>query len=124
MTILFVDDQPQILKIYSEEVDYAHPWATVLTAEGGEEALQLLKTHKVDLVFTDARMPRMDGHEFAKRARDLYPEIPVFMITGYAGEITEEDIVANGVRRVFSKPIDLDFLVEFVAEQRSKLLGA
>jgi CheY-like chemotaxis protein len=40
---------------------------------------------KVDAVVTDYMMPRMNGAEFAERLRKLHPELPVMIVTGYAG---------------------------------------
>ncbi len=57
---------------------------SVDTVETGQEALGLIQTHHYDFVFTDLKMPAMDGVEVAKAVKHLRPDIDVIIITGYA----------------------------------------
>lgn len=68
--VLFVDDEPTILetrRAIFETLRY-----TVLTADSGEQALELLRERKVDCVVLDYQMPAMDGEETARRIRKGY----------------------------------------------------
>ncbi|MEM6954235.1 MAG: CheR family methyltransferase [Myxococcota bacterium] len=56
----------------------------VLTAEGGEEGLSLLDSHRLDLVVLDVVMPDIDGWETLRRIRSRQPTLPVLMCSGYA----------------------------------------
>ena len=59
---------------------------TVHEAEGGPEALaKLAGGLKVDAIISDYMMPRMNGAELARRLGELYPDLPILIITGYAG---------------------------------------
>ncbi len=58
----------------------------VIEASNGGEALELLKTHDIDMVFSDIVMPGMSGLEMATRIRDSYPEIPVLLASGYSSK--------------------------------------
>ncbi|MDO9218579.1 MAG: ATP-binding protein, partial [Lacisediminimonas sp.] len=66
---------------------------TVLAAENGMQALELLRAHVgIDLLFTDVVMPGMGGRELAEQARQLRPGLRVLYTSGY----TENAIVHNG----------------------------
>jgi CheY-like chemotaxis protein len=58
-TLLFVDDEENILDIASEYFEYKG--FEVLTASNGREAVRVLETERVDCCFTDINMPEMDG---------------------------------------------------------------
>jgi len=68
---------------------------TVLEAEDGAEALELLArtTGPVDLVLTDVVMPRLNGRELGERLAAERPELPVLFMSGY----TDDDIVRRGL---------------------------
>jgi len=82
--ILFVDDERSILKALERQLfdsDYE-----IFTAESGEEGLQILAEQPVDLVISDMRMPGMDGHQFLKKVKNLYPLTTRMILSGYAEE--------------------------------------
>ncbi len=58
----------------------------VIEASNGSEALELLKEHDVDLVFSDIVMPGMSGLELATQIRDTYTDIPVLLASGYSSK--------------------------------------
>jgi len=82
--ILAVEDEPLVRLVLVEAlIDAGH---TVLEAGDGEQALALLREGKtVDLILTDVRMPRVDGFELARAAREMHPRTPVIFMTGYSG---------------------------------------
>jgi PAS domain S-box-containing protein len=81
--ILVVDDDALINMSTVDMVeDLGH---TALEAYSGKEALQILGSGKrVDALITDYAMPGMTGVELAERARELYPDLPILLATGYA----------------------------------------
>ena len=82
-TILVVDDDALIATstAYLLE-DLGH---NVIEANSGAKALEILREgHKVDLLITDYSMPRMTGLQLAKAARELRPNLPILLATGYA----------------------------------------
>ena len=86
-TVLIVDDDPRVRSILVEHVTFGGH--RVLQAGNGEEALDVLAREAVDLVFTDLRMPRMDGIEFLRRARPRCPGVVFVAISGYPEELVE-----------------------------------
>ena len=79
-TVLVVDDErgPRLALELILQRDYR-----VLTAESGEEALDVLRTEPVDAVTLDLKMPGLAGHNTLSIMRGLDPDLPVIVITGY-----------------------------------------
>ncbi|MDO9326665.1 MAG: response regulator [Methanoregula sp.] len=105
-TILIVDDDPairEIFTIYLEMRGYR-----ILTATGGKECLDLLKTQKPELILLDMMMEPMDGWEtlLAIRTSPANRQIPVIIITGK--EPTPEEILQYGIliEDFILKPVD------------------
>ncbi|MBS3678987.1 response regulator transcription factor [Ornithinibacillus massiliensis] len=77
-TILVVDDDAHIrklIRLYLENSSYG-----VVEAEDGEEAINLLGKHKIDLAIVDVMMPKVDGYELTEDIRS-YLDIPILMVT-------------------------------------------
>lgn len=77
----------------------------VSTALSGEDALHKLDGKAYDLVFTDIRMPGMDGLEVAERIMERCPWTPVVVITGYGTEANEARARVLGTRGFVHKPL-------------------
>jgi CheY-like chemotaxis protein len=78
-TVLFVDDEPLILRCLARELRGTA--SRVLTAASPEEGLQLLARERVDVLVTDYRMPEMTGAELVRRARRLQPALEVVVLS-------------------------------------------
>jgi CheY-like chemotaxis protein len=79
--ILLVDDNAHGLsarKTVLEELGHR-----IVTASSGSEALEQFAAHKIDLVVTDYKMPRMDGLELITRLRKLATGLPIVLVSGY-----------------------------------------
>ena len=75
------------------------------TALNGEEGLRDIDAHEYDVVFTDIKMPGMDGLEVAERIRAKCPWTPVVVITGYGTEENEAKASVLGVSGFVRKPL-------------------
>jgi signal transduction histidine kinase/ActR/RegA family two-component response regulator len=84
LSVLLIDDEELVRMATAEMIrDLGH---SVVEASGGAEALARLdRGLSIDLVVTDYKMPGIDGGELSRRIRERHPEIPVLLITGYAG---------------------------------------
>jgi len=80
-TILIVDDEKNILKLYENE--FGQEGYLVITASSGVEALQKLASHPVDLVILDIRMPELDGLETLKKIMESPSKPPIILNSAY-----------------------------------------
>lgn len=109
--ILCVDDEDVILDSFRKILvldGYA-----VDTVKSGPEALNLIKSNHYDFLFTDLKMPEMDGVEVTKSTKFLRPDIDVVIITGYATVETAVDCMKLGAMDYVQKPFTEDELLDF-----------
>ena len=90
---------------------------TVFEAGDGQEALDVLKRQRLDLVLTDINMPRMDGLQLlgAMKASQEWRSIPVVMITTEGGEAKVGEAVRLGAAGYVRKPFTADQIKEKLA---------
>ena len=110
--ILAVDDEKIILDSFRKILVIAG--YSIDTVEKGSEALGLIRKNDYDFVFTDLKMPEMDGVEVTKAVKHLRPDIDVIVITGYASIETAVETVKFGAMDYVEKPFTEDELLEFV----------
>lgn len=109
--ILCVDDEEVILDSFRKILVLGG--YSVDTVTSGKEALGLVQTHHYDFVFTDLKMPEMDGVEVTKAVKHLRPDIDVVIITGYATVETAVETMKYGAMDYVQKPFTDDELLEF-----------
>jgi len=115
MTIVIADDSRTarfLIRQYLEMVGFYH--AEFIEAENGRQALQLLKESKADILFTDYKMPEMDGLDLLRRvkASPTLHELPVVVITSFANQAKIDELSENGAYAVLQKPLSLSKLHE------------
>jgi CheY-like chemotaxis protein len=110
--ILAVDDEEIILNSFRKVLVYAG--YSIDTVEKGAEALGLIRRNDYDFVFTDLKMPGMDGVELTKAVKHLRPDIDVIVITGYASIETAVETVKVGAMDYVEKPFTEDELLGFL----------
>ncbi len=118
--ILCVDDEEIILSSF-RKILVLEGYA-VDTVETGQEALHLVQINHYDFVFTDLKMPSMDGVDVAKGVKHLRPDIDVIIITGYATVETAVEVMKFGAMDYVQKPFTEDELLEFVKKSLIKRL--
>jgi len=109
--ILCVDDEAIILDSFRKIL--VPDGYSVDTVENGREALHLLKTHHYDFLFTDLKMPIMDGVEVTKATKELRPDVDVVIITGFASVETAVETMKYGAIDYIEKPFTEDELLDF-----------
>ena len=108
-TILVVDDEPILLELCTEIL--SQQGYTALPANNCNEALQLLESHKVDLMFSDVVMPDMDGYELATIVAEKYPTIKIQMTSGFTDDKQNAMAVDNLHLNLLPKPYRAETLV-------------
>jgi len=106
--VLVVDDDPVIGKSFDRVL--SRKGYVVVNVENGMEALNKLAAENYDAVFTDIKMPGLDGLEVAERVRAKRPWTPVVIITGYGSDDNEARAKAAGVREFLRKPLSPDMI--------------
>ncbi len=85
INVLVIEDEPPILRATVAMIEASNfEFKVVATAINGKRAIEELKKQKIDVVFTDIKMPFMDGLEIAKYIRDNYPDIITIITSGYS----------------------------------------
>jgi len=102
--ILIADDEAHILHVVTMKLSNAG--YEVITAMDGEEALELCRSKKPDLLITDYQMPYLTGLELCKRLRqdEQTARIPVLMLTARGFDIESHEMSEAGINDVISKP--------------------
>ena len=104
LNILVVDDQPSVCKEISSFLknDY-----TVLAFNSGQEALEHIANHSVDLVLLDYDMPNMTGYEvlMSIRVNKSTNKIPVVFLTGVTNERMRQEMMGRGASDYLCKPV-------------------
>jgi response regulator RpfG family c-di-GMP phosphodiesterase len=122
-TILVVDDEPANVRMVERLLrrDYR-----VLTATGGEEALEILAHETVDLIITDQRMPGMSGTDLLRESLQTNPDATRIILTGFTDiEALIEAINTSRVYKFVSKPwdpINLKSIVDYALYEHKKQL--
>lgn len=102
-TLLLLDDEENILHALVRLLRRDN--YQILTATTAEKAFELLALHDVQVILSDQRMPQMNGTEFLKRVKDLYPETIRIVLSGYTDlRSVTEAINSGAIYRFMTKP--------------------
>jgi len=129
--VMIVDDETDLLD--SLERVFSRRKIHTLTAQSGQEALEMLKDEPVDVMVLDVKMPGMDGLEVLQRVKEKHPSIQVIMLSGHPSMEAALESVRLGANEYMKKPPDIGELVEtitrlysqrleFLEEQQQKLI--
>ncbi|MEE9555441.1 MAG: response regulator [candidate division Zixibacteria bacterium] len=116
--ILILDDEPRMVD--SLKTLLAMEGYQVTGENSAEAALRNLDRTDYDLMITDIKMPKLDGIEVMRRARERDPNLCVVLITGYASIDTAKDAVEEGAFGYLTKPLEIDELKLVVARGLEK----
>jgi len=83
-TILVVDDEPQLLNLAAEILN--RQGYKVFCAQHANDALKILETESIDIMFSDVIMPDVDGYELAAITHEKYPNVKIQLASGFTGE--------------------------------------
>ena len=104
--ILYVDDEPINLQLFKIQLGKKY---NIITAESGPKALDMLNNNRdVCAVISDMNMPKMNGLEFIHLAKDRFPSIEFFILTGYEITLEIQDALDTGlIIKYLKKPFNI-----------------
>jgi len=119
-TLLIVEDDDVIRKTLSEV--FVRNGFKVFSSERGNEALAIIKKHKIDIVLLDLKLPDSNGLEILKKVRALDEDITVIVMTAYPEIKTAVSAMKCGAYDYINKPFELEelkLLIEKAVETRN-----
>jgi CheY-like chemotaxis protein len=109
LSVLVVDDNESIRE--SLVILLSHKGHRCESATNGIEALQKVKQSNFDIVLTDLQMPEMDGVALTRELHQLFPNLPVMIMTGQSDDTLLESAISAGAKAFLSKPFGVSELV-------------
>ncbi|MBV1888758.1 MAG: PAS domain S-box protein, partial [Proteobacteria bacterium] len=109
-TILIVDDEPAIRDI-SQEILTKNGYK-VFCAEDGQQALDILKDTRVDLLVSDMIMLGMDGYQLARRVKLQFPQVKIQLVSGYTGDYQPDAMDLELQQQLLTKPVGAATLLQ------------
>lgn len=114
-TVLVIEDyldSREMLRLLLENLEYS-----VLTAEDGPKALEIVRSNHVDLILTDFGLPEMDGLQLVRRIRALNDHcrrVPIIMLTAFDRDDHEAAALQAGCTDFLTKPPSYDALQQLM----------
>ncbi len=121
--VLIVDDERSMREFL--EIFMTKKGHEVTVAENGKVAIETLKEEEFDLIFTDLRMPEVDGITVLKEAKTLWPDTQVIVLTAYSSTETAIEAMKLGAYDYISKPFkvgEAGVVVDKALEKRELVL--
>ena len=123
MKVLLVDDSRTIRNIQKNVLaQLGH--TEILEAGDGQEALDVLKNDKADLMLVDWNMPVMDGITFVRKIREIDKITPIMMCTTEAQKDRVIEAIKAGVNNYVVKPFNVESLAEKIDQTMAKVQAA
>lgn len=111
--ILVVDDNPAVRHYLRALLEQQSSWQVTDEARTGAEALQRVKKNPPDMVLLDFQMPDLNGLDVARQISELFPQIPILMVTIHLSKQLADEARRAGVRGACAKS-DIGSIVEAV----------
>lgn len=114
--ILIVEDNPQNMRLIKMALSAER--YTLLEATNGEEAFEVARKERPDLIIMDIQLPKMSGLEVTRKLREIpeFSRTPIVAITAYAMKGDEEKALDSGCNAYLSKPISARDLPNRIAK--------
>lgn len=107
-SVLIVDDEPDICRALSDLLE--HEGYHVATAARGEEAIDKVRQRPFSAVLLDLGLPDLDGTAVLRAMTEIYPNLPVIILTAYATEEKAVALLQQGAFAFLSKPYNKEQL--------------
>lgn len=107
MNFLIVDDEKNIVEgIRLLAIESGYSFKNIFLAYDGKEALDILEREEIDIMFSDVKMPILDGFELIEKVRQMNSVPEIVLITGYAEFEYVQKAINSGIAGYILKPID------------------
>lgn len=115
-TLLLADDSPTIHRVV--ELTFAGQDMQVITADDGEQAIALIRTHRPDIILADIGMPKKTGYEVAEFVKQTpeFADIPVLLLAGAFDPVDDHRVEQTGCDGVLVKPFEPRNVIDRVRE--------
>lgn len=113
--VVIIDDEPIIVEGLSKAVHW-EKWdcQVVATAENGQSGIEIIKRENPDILFSDIRMPGMDGLSMIAALKSEHPQMQIAILTGFRDFEYAREAIRLGVTRFLLKPSKMEELEEAV----------
>lgn len=120
--ILIVDDERLVIKSLKASIDWQeYGYSVIGEATSGKDALEFINKQKPDLVFTDIRMPEINGLELIKRGKRISGKTQFIVVSGYAEFAYAQKAMLYGAMGYCLKPFDDDEIINILKKVKAKL---
>lgn len=110
--VLVVDDDPNQVRALARVISVRSPGLSIVTADGGNAAIEVLRSMPVDVVLTDLQMPDVNGFELLSWLLSHQPHVQVFTMTAYPDRESMERLRELGSVECYTKPLDVASVLE------------
>ena len=105
--VLYIDDEPFNLLLFTENFENIFHVKTARTCEGGLKMME--NDPYIKVVICDFKMPEMSGMDFIRKANEKFPDLYYFLLTGYEITADIQNALDTGlIQQYFRKPFDLE----------------
>lgn len=121
-TVLIVEDEKMIRQGIKTIIQRSGvPVEIIMECNNGAMALEILKNQEVDVMFTDIRMPKMDGIELVKAVQELPHKPLIAVISGYDDFSYAVEMLRLGVKEYILKPVDRQKIIEVLTKLEAEV---
>lgn len=110
--VLVVDDDPRICSLVADTLELQS--LDVITATDAGAALQGVRSDAPDIVILDLRLPGLDGMEALRRLKEIAPQLPVIILTGYGDVASAVEAMRLGAYDFLTKPVETEKILVVV----------
>ena len=110
--ILLVDDDVDLLDVFKTGLELSGH--SVIVASSGKKGLELYEKHKPEIVFSDVKMPKMDGYELFSSIRKVDSNAKIILITGHEDKEKSQIALKDGLIDILTKPVSMSLLNEIL----------
>ena len=121
-TILLVEDEKMIRRGFKKTIQMSGiPVEAILECDNGLQALEILREHPVDVMFTDIQMPGMDGIELVRRVNQMDNRPVIVAVSGYDDFTYAVEMLRSGVKEYLLKPVGVDQILAILKKLDEEL---